>query len=99
MITLGIETLYCHEVTQNNAFWFFKIFFGLQWFEVAESGLGKKHFISQADNVFIVLIVLILCYTEEHLLNYSAKSKILVRPWPDLPGWFPQPCEYLASDM
>jgi len=45
----------------------------------------------KSSHIFIVII--------KHIASYSlakpvSKVKILVRPWPDLPGWFPQPCMY-----
>ena len=30
------------------------------------------------------------------LIKLVCKVRILVRPWPDLPGWFPQPCSGLS---
>ena len=51
-------------------------------------GWGNQHFISQADIAFVVLNVFILKITYQACI---CEVKILVRPWPDFPGWFPRP--------
>ena len=47
--------------------------------------LGEPTFYSQAGIAFVAVDIFKLKITMQ------CKVKILVRPWPDLPGWFPQP--------
>ena len=56
---------------------------------------GNQNFISQAGIVFVVLNVLILKSPDKLVCQVT----ILVRPWPDLPGWLPQPCNVWYIDM
>jgi len=37
------------------------------------------------------VILIIIIKQLASLAKPASKVKILVRPWPDLPGWFPQP--------
>ena len=61
-------------------------------FMVSHQGCWNQHFISQAGvySYSIVLIVLIV-FVLNALTLLVCKVRILVRPWPDLPGWFLQP--------
>ena len=51
--------------------------------------LGNQHF-SSAYGYIIVLIVLIM-FVLKALIKPIYEVRILVRPWSDSPGWFPQP--------
>ena len=59
---------------------------------LASQGWGNEHFNSQAAYMNAVLIILFDSVCAQNL--YIVRK--LVRPWPDLPGWFPQPCIWLS---
>ena len=52
------------------------------------AGLADQHLVVRPAYSYSIALIVLIVFMLKTLIKPICKVKILVRPWPDLPGWF-----------